>query len=86
MCDFHFARDPERANELKGHLDEDGLPYPGQRLTEGDPFYCFRNDVEGTYQARAPLGGSLFELGALSENTCLLGLYGNESDLIGNKI
>ena len=27
----------------------DGLPYPGTRLTEGDPFYCFRNDNEATY-------------------------------------
>ena len=30
-------------------LDVDGLPYPGTRLTDGDPFYCYRNDAEGTF-------------------------------------
>lgn len=44
--DFLFARDPNKP-DLEAFLDEDGLPYPGTRLTEGDPFYCYRNDAEG---------------------------------------
>ncbi len=46
--DLVFERDPTKPL-LARHLDSDGLPYPGQRLNEGDPFYCFRNDAEGKY-------------------------------------
>ena len=49
LCDFQFARDPTKLSELSGFIDEDGLPYPGTRLTHGDPFYCYRNDVEGIF-------------------------------------
>jgi len=45
-CDFVFARDPAKP-DLAKFLDEDGLPFIGTRLTEGDPFYCYRNDAEG---------------------------------------
>jgi len=47
-CEHQFARDPNKP-EIASHIDEDGLPYPGQILREGDPFYCYRNDVEGIY-------------------------------------
>ena len=30
-------------------MDADGLPYPGTRLTYDDPFYCYRNDAEGSF-------------------------------------
>ena len=47
-CDLVFDRDPKKP-WLARYLDADGLPYPGQRLVEGCPFYCYRNDNEATY-------------------------------------
>merc|ERR1719192_151950 len=44
--DLIFDRDPKRV-DLTKFLDADGLPYPGTRLQEGDPYYCYRNDAEG---------------------------------------
>ena len=41
-CGLVFARDPMRAG-LAEFLDEDGLPYPSTKLTEGDPLYCYFN-------------------------------------------
>ena len=46
VSDLIFDRDPKRF-ELTKFLDSDGLPYPGTRLQEGDPYYCYRNDAEG---------------------------------------
>ena len=46
VSDLIFDRDPKRL-ELSKFLDADGLPYPGTRLQEGDPYYCYRNDAEG---------------------------------------
>ncbi|XP_076031533.1 RNA polymerase I subunit Rpl135 [Oratosquilla oratoria] len=37
-----FKRDPKN-EKLLAFLDESGLPYPGTRLTTGDPYYCTYN-------------------------------------------
>ena len=34
----YFERDP-KDEYLRDFIDVDGLPYPGVRLNEGDPFY-----------------------------------------------
>ena len=44
--DLWFDRDPARPDLVK-FLDSDGLPYPGTKLQDGVPYYCFRNDAEG---------------------------------------
>ena len=48
---FYVMRGPIKTEPFscREFLDVDGLPYPGTRLTDGDPFYCYRNDAEGTF-------------------------------------
>lgn len=44
----YFGRDTSNA-ELKLYLGPDGLPFPGQKLTERMPYYCYYNDVDSRY-------------------------------------
>lgn len=44
----YFARNPE-AEKLAKHLDEDGLPYIGRKMVDGDPLYCYFNGDRSVY-------------------------------------
>merc|ERR1719193_1505313 len=44
-CGLVFCRDPDR-KDLEAFLDPDGLPFPGGKLEEGDPFYCYYSREE----------------------------------------
>merc|ERR550519_1852183 len=47
-CGLMFCRDPVR-KDLEAFLDPDGLPFPGGKLEEGDPFYCYYSREEGKF-------------------------------------
>merc|ERR1719209_71445 len=47
-CGLMFCRDPIR-KDLEAFLDPDGLPFPGGKLEEGDPFYCYYSREEGKF-------------------------------------
>merc|ERR1719209_2506905 len=47
-CGLVFCRDPDR-KDLEAFLDPDGLPFPGGKLEEGDPFYCYYSREEGKF-------------------------------------
>ncbi|KAJ3116756.1 hypothetical protein HK100_000981 [Physocladia obscura] len=38
---------PEMIEKLMAFLDEDGLPKVGVRISDGDPFYAYYNDIDG---------------------------------------
>ncbi|KAJ8978609.1 hypothetical protein NQ317_010067 [Molorchus minor] len=38
----YFERNPN-AKDLNHYVDEDGLPYIGRKMTEGEPHYCYFN-------------------------------------------
>ncbi|KAF7272577.1 hypothetical protein GWI33_014650 [Rhynchophorus ferrugineus] len=44
----YFSRNPE-SEHLAKHLDEDGLPYIGRRMIEGEPLYSYFNGDRSMY-------------------------------------
>ncbi|CAL4133379.1 unnamed protein product, partial [Meganyctiphanes norvegica] len=44
-----FRRDPSSANQA-AFLDESGLPYPGTKIKEGEPYYCVYDINQQTYR------------------------------------
>ncbi|CAG9824766.1 unnamed protein product [Phaedon cochleariae] len=44
----YFSRDKEGKN-LAEFLDEDGLPYLGRRMVDGEPHYCYFDTDKATY-------------------------------------
>lgn len=50
-CGLVFARDPTK-KELEKFLDQDGLPFPGLALEEGDPMYCYFNQAEAKFYVK----------------------------------
>merc|ERR1719244_1385562 len=47
-CGLVFCRDPHKP-DLGDFLDTDGLPFPGIKLTEGSPMYCYYSKEEGKF-------------------------------------
>ena len=47
-CGLVFARDITKP-QLAKFLDKDGLPYPGTKLVEGDPLYCYFSTNEAKF-------------------------------------
>lgn len=47
--DSYFARDPHNP-KLESLLDNDGLPHPGTKLTQGSPYYCFFDTNEAVFK------------------------------------
>eukprot|EP00092_Neocalanus_flemingeri_P024162 GFUD01026209.1.p1 GENE.GFUD01026209.1~~GFUD01026209.1.p1 ORF type:complete len:1157 (+),score=299.03 GFUD01026209.1:56-3526(+) len=47
-CGLVFCRDPSKP-ELAKFLDTDGLPFPGMKLEEGDPMYCYFSREESKF-------------------------------------
>jgi len=47
-CGLVFCRDPAKP-ELAKFLDTDGLPFPGMKLEEGDPMYCYFSREESKF-------------------------------------
>ncbi|CAG0887012.1 unnamed protein product [Cyprideis torosa] len=45
-----FRRDPTREEELAPYLDEDGLPYVGRVMEEGEPYYCWFHSQNQSYK------------------------------------
>ncbi|KAI8873354.1 beta and beta-prime subunits of DNA dependent RNA-polymerase [Ramicandelaber brevisporus] len=44
---LHFGLGPDVFAKLRSFVDDDGLPFIGQRLTEGDPLCAYVDDVTG---------------------------------------
>ncbi|CAG8504601.1 3515_t:CDS:2, partial [Ambispora leptoticha] len=49
-CHFFLGDDVD--DEIRKILDSDGLPFIGARLTEGDPFYAFFDDIKGVTRVK----------------------------------
>merc|ERR550519_606315 len=47
-CGLVFCRDPKKES-LAEFLDTDGLPFPGKKLEDGDPMYCYYSREEGKF-------------------------------------
>jgi len=47
-CGLVFCRDPHKP-DLAKFIDSDGLPFPGIKLEEGDPMYCYFSREESKF-------------------------------------
>ncbi|XP_075213052.1 RNA polymerase I subunit Rpl135 isoform X2 [Lycorma delicatula] len=51
----YFCLDPEKP-ELKEHLGSDGLPFPGAKLTEKMPYYCYFDGADNKFVVEKYMG------------------------------